>query len=95
MKPVIQHREELDLQVDVGRPTGEPGQVCLVEAVAQTVERAGQAAVDERPDCQRDQGLRQVAVDLTLPTMIEGTDESGIRAYADQIADTLKQALAG
>ena len=27
--------------------------------------------------------------------MIEGTDESGIRAYADEIADTLKQALAG
>ena len=39
--------------------------------------------------------VRYSGTESKARVMIEGTDESGIRAYADQIADTLKQALAG
>jgi len=39
--------------------------------------------------------VRYSGTEAKARVMIEGTDESGIRAYADQIADTLKQALAG
>ena len=39
--------------------------------------------------------VRYSGTESKARVMIEGTDESGIRAYATQIADTLKQALAG
>ena len=39
--------------------------------------------------------VRYSGTESKARVMIEGTDESGIRAYAAQIADTLKQALAG
>jgi phosphoglucosamine mutase len=39
--------------------------------------------------------VRYSGTESKARVMIEGTDESGIRAYADQIADTLKRALAG
>jgi phosphoglucosamine mutase len=39
--------------------------------------------------------VRYSGTESKARVMIEGTDESGIRAYAAEIADTLKQALAG
>jgi phosphoglucosamine mutase len=39
--------------------------------------------------------VRYSGTESKARVMIEGTDESGIKAYANEIADTLKQALAG
>ena len=39
--------------------------------------------------------VRYSGTESKARVMIEGTDESGIKAYAAEIADTLKQALAG
>jgi len=39
--------------------------------------------------------VRYSGTEAKARVMIEGTDESGIKAYAAEIADTLKQALAG
>ncbi|HXU04197.1 MAG TPA: hypothetical protein VN903_24720 [Polyangia bacterium] len=39
--------------------------------------------------------VRYSGTESKARVMIEGTDESGIRVYAAQITDTLKQALAG
>jgi phosphoglucosamine mutase len=39
--------------------------------------------------------VRYSGTESKARVMIEGTDESGIKAYAAEIAETLKQALAG
>jgi phosphoglucosamine mutase len=39
--------------------------------------------------------VRYSGTESKARVMIEGTDEPGIKAYANEIADTLKQALAG
>jgi len=74
----------LNFNVDRKRPFDEmPSVTKLIAKVETELGKEGRVVV------------RYSGTESKARVMIEGTDESGIRAYAAQIADTLKQALAG
>ena len=75
MQCVVEHRQQLGLEVHVGGAPGESRQVRLVQAVAEGVEGAGLTAFEQCPGCQRHEGLRQIAVDLAVTPVVERADE--------------------